>query len=76
MLRTMKARFPGRCKGCSSPIVPGDLIAFVRSGVSYHQDCEKNKKVNTIYFPSSNTTIYRNAKGTCEDAPCCGCCTF
>jgi hypothetical protein len=20
-------------------------------------------------------TVYRNAKGICEDAPCCGCCT-
>ena len=24
---------------------------------------------------STGATIYRNPKGRCEDAPCCGCCT-
>jgi hypothetical protein len=24
---------------------------------------------------SSGDTIYQNAAGRCEDAPCCGCCT-
>jgi hypothetical protein len=23
---------------------------------------------------SSGAVVYRNARGTCEDAPCCGCC--
>lgn len=26
------------------------------------------------YFPSTGETVYRNANGLCEDAPCCGCC--
>lgn len=25
---------------------------------------------------TSGGTFYRNARGRCEDAPCCGCCTF
>lgn len=25
---------------------------------------------------TSGGTFYRNRKGICEDAPCCGCCTF
>lgn len=75
MLRSMVARFPGSCKGCAFPILPGDLIAYVRKGTVYHVDCEKNKEVVTTYFPSSNTTVFRNAKGICEDAPCCGCCS-
>jgi hypothetical protein len=29
-----------------------------------------------IEIRTSGGTFYRNAKGTCEDAPCCGCCTF
>lgn len=24
---------------------------------------------------SSGETVYRNARGRCEDAPCCGCCS-
>lgn len=45
-------------------------------GNNFHVDCKDNPEVTTIFFPSSGTTIYRNARGTCEDAPCCGCCTF
>jgi hypothetical protein len=25
---------------------------------------------------TSGGTFYRNRNGVCEDAPCCGCCTF
>jgi hypothetical protein len=25
---------------------------------------------------TSGGTFYRNKRGRCEDAPCCGCCTF
>jgi hypothetical protein len=30
----------------------------------------------TVYFPSTGATITQNRRGICEDAPCCGCCTF
>jgi hypothetical protein len=33
-------------------------------------------RVSTAYFPSSGDTVYRNARGRCEDAPACGCCTY
>lgn len=29
---------------------------------------------NVFRFPSG-ATVYRNPRGRCEDAPCCGCCT-
>lgn len=74
--RTMTARFAGACRGCDAPITPGDIIVHGGRGKTYHQDCNGRTKVHTIYFPSSGETIYRNANGTCEDAPCCGCCTF
>jgi len=76
--KVMTARFAGTCAShtCSKPINPGDLIVHIRRGVTYHVDCDGRKLVTTVYFPSSGTTIYRNANGTCEDAPCCGCCTF
>jgi hypothetical protein len=27
-------------------------------------------------FTTSGGTFYRNKRGRCEDAPCCGCCTI
>ena len=29
-----------------------------------------------VYIPSTGTRLYQNSGGRCEDAPCCGCCTF
>lgn len=76
MLRSMIAKYRGTCKGCLNPIIPGDIIAYVRKGAVYHVDCEGTKQITTIHFPSTGNTVFRNARGTCEDAPCCGCCTF
>lgn len=38
---------------------------------------EKTQTVANIRFTrfSSGATVYRNALGRCEDAPCCGCCS-
>lgn len=33
------------------------------------------RRVSTV-LTTSGGTFYRNANGRCEDAPCCGCCTF
>jgi len=30
----------------------------------------------TIYIPASGFVGFRNPAGRCEDAPCCGCCTY
>jgi len=30
----------------------------------------------TLYIPSSGFVGFRNPAGRCEDAPCCGCCTY
>ena len=38
-----------------------------------HQSQETN--VDVFEF-SSGPVAYRNKRGLCEDAPCCGCCTF
>lgn len=73
---TMTARFPGTCTGCHQAIAVGDVIVHIRKGTTYHQDCDGATLVTRTYFPSTGATVYRNAKGTCEDAPACGCCTF
>ena len=74
-MNTMTARYPGQCAAnCGRPIARGDLIVYVRRGKSYHQDCSGRNEVHTIR--TSGGTFYRNARGRCEDAPCCGCCTI
>ena len=30
----------------------------------------------TLYIPSTGFVGFRNPAGRCEDAPCCGCCTY
>ncbi|MEE8536902.1 MAG: hypothetical protein V3S71_02770 [Acidobacteriota bacterium] len=37
-------------------------------------DC--NAPAGVIEIRTSGGTFTRNAHGICEDAPCCGCCTF
>ena len=38
----------------------------------------KPAPVDTIVFNGEHgpKTFYRNVRGRCEDAPCCGCCTI
>lgn len=28
------------------------------------------------HYRTGSTELYRNKRGRCEDAPCCGCCNF
>jgi hypothetical protein len=78
MQKKMTAKFPGRCAVSGAPIYQGDEITYCtdtrRAWLSEHDDA----KVNTVTFNDQGTyrTFSRNAKGRCEDAPCCGCCTI
>lgn len=76
--KTMTARYSGVCAShtCSKPIKPGDIVVHIRKGTTYHVDCDGRKNIVTTYFPSSGETIYQNARGRCEDSPCCGCCSY
>lgn len=38
--------------------------------------CGEPPRPDVITIRTSGGTFYRNARGTCEDAPCCGCCTI
>jgi hypothetical protein len=35
-----------------------------------------NENYVSNIFQVGRTELYRNKKGRCEDAPCCGCCNF
>lgn len=69
----MTAKYKGRCAKTGAMILPGDLIDY------------KNKRAVLVKrVAGSYSDLYviggkefiRNARGTCEDAPCCGCCTI
>lgn len=70
----MIARYTSRCTSCHGTINRGDVIVYDRRRrVSAHADCAPH---NVVTFRTSGGTFYRNARGRCEDAPCCGCCTI
>jgi hypothetical protein len=49
---------------------------------AFHKSCGAgpvNTTVRTegmVFIETSGGSFYQNAKGRCEDAPACGCCTF
>lgn len=85
---TLKAKYPGTCAGCNKAIVPGQKINWQCGRKPSHVDCElarlqaaatpapkwEGGRILVTEF-SSGATVYRNARGRCEDAPCCGCCS-
>lgn len=79
MAKAMVARYPGRCYRCGGHIVRGEAIVHAGRRVTYHAGCsddmERSPRINVIRF-ASGATEYRNSRGRCEDAPCCGCCTI
>ena len=72
-MRTMTAKFPGRCYRTGRPIKPGDAIRFHGKGRAELLDRTEGVS-DVIQF--GDKTFYRNRLGRCEDAPCCGCCTI
>lgn len=79
----MTARYAGVCAGTGVPIKPGDLIVYDRTTrrTVLLQRAEEGRYVShVIRIPatagSAGGTFYRNKRGRCEDAPCCGCCTI
>lgn len=74
-------RYAGSCIECGGHVrakagtIKRDELGIWRP---VHLACNKAgaAAVSVIYFPGSGKEITRNSRGICEDAPCCGCCTF
>ena len=107
-MKTMTARYPGKCSRTGAPIRPGDLIVFLGTGRAYLSDLipalDPDLSLARLIDPelaesdpdaaahagrylrqslergvshvwnSGGREFYRNRRGLCEDAPCCGCC--
>lgn len=74
----MVNRYPGKCSVCSNtvPAFGGQAQRVGSHWAVTHLACASGApQVIEVYSPMSGKTWTRNARGLCEDAPCCGCCT-
>lgn len=74
MVKTMYARYPGKCSRTGAPIRPGDHIQYDTSTRRAWITSEPGEIV--FYGEHGPSRFTRNPAGRCEDAPCCGCCTI
>ena len=74
-------RYPGQCVQCHE-YVPSGLGTVTKRGRVWRIECNActgrmpEESGLVCVKLSSGWTGTRNARGRCEDAPCCGCCTF
>ena len=71
----MKARYRGVCAQSGRVILPGDQITFNAHRrpvlVAENRGADRSDLIRI-----GQSEFIRNARGRCEDAPCCGCCTI
>lgn len=71
-------KYAGSCGKCGNRVhAKAGQVVKSPSGVwqAFHLACMAGGAIIEVQL-SSGHSFTRNAKGTCEDAPCCGCCTF
>ncbi len=74
----MTNRYAAACVTCGAtvPAHGGSLTKQGRRWVVRHLACEDGQPAVIEVRFSSGATMIQNRRGRCEDAPCCGCCTF
>lgn len=79
----MKNQYGAICHYCGRGVHPGcgTMWKFRSRYYVAHPACAKAKTRDSRPDEPSSIVIggkeyTRNAKGRCEDAPCCGCCTI
>jgi hypothetical protein len=74
-IKTMRAKYPGHCSRSGARINPGDDIKF--DTITRRAWLEEPGDTRVIFYGETGaSTFYRNPRGRCIDAPCCGCCTI
>jgi len=83
MQKVMTAKFRGTCSHSGARINPGDQITFDtvtrKAWFTEPGDCQIapiNKNYVSDVYSIGGREYYRNKRGLCIDAPCCGCCTI
>jgi hypothetical protein len=88
----MKNRYASNCNTCRQPVPAGagTLHRINRNRRTFWAvscGCRETPEQSALRISAGNRTSYgvvtstgwtgyRNRAGRCEDAPCCGCCTF
>ncbi len=71
-------RYPAPCATCGAR-VPANGGTLERAGGRWtvrHLECHASGRAEVITVRTAGWTGTRNRHGRCEDAPCCGCCSF
>lgn len=90
MAKLITLKFEGKCadKSCGAVLPVGSKAKWYGRGRVYGIGCHgskpskkryggyRNSGINVYYSPSTGNEWSQNARGRCEDAPCCGCCTY
>lgn len=81
MIKTITAKYKGRCAVSGAPIYPGDEVQFDtatrKTWLAEPGDLQvKPQRDGSYLIEIGNQSFIRNKQGRCIDAPCCGCCTI
>ena len=73
-------RYPATCTSCGTRVGTKAGFLLGNGNGAYtvqHIACHEATEPRVVEFAlNGGDTLTRNVNGTCEDAPCCGCCTF
>jgi hypothetical protein len=75
-MATITAKYAGRCAITGARIIAGDLIEWSRGRAVLIKRAPSGVASITLIGDQGPKTFYRNNRGRCIDAPCCGCCTI
>jgi len=75
-MRTITARYAGFCAATGARILAGDVIQWQRGRAVLLKRKAVRVDTLTLFGENGAKEFYRNARGRCIDAPCCGCCTI
>lgn len=69
-------RYAAACSRCGNRVpAQGGMLERTEDGYAVrHTVCSFAPSVVAFRF-GSGATVMQNARGRCEDAPCCGCCS-
>ena len=80
----MGNKYPGQCR-CGEQVAAGAgsvqkigrrwVVSCGECGPTADRSSRRESSGSVVTRFSSGAEVYRNRRGRCEDAPCCGCCS-